>query len=148
MIGQRMSMPKDAAHDFYAATSGDVTPSGEKGLQNTELWSEASFFVMAGGMTVSTLMSSVFFTLSRHPEAYARLVAEIRTAFSSGTAIVGGPPLSSCKYLRAVIDETMRTAPPTTATLWREDDIYSAVPPPSDGPFVVPLRPLRWATVA
>ncbi|KAI0880464.1 cytochrome P450 [Annulohypoxylon maeteangense] len=137
MIGTRMSMPKDSAYDLYAVASGDITPNGEKGLQGTDLWSEASFFVMAGGMTVSTLMSAVFFYLTRHPDVYARLAAEIRTTFTSSEAIAGGPQLSSCKYLRAVIDETMRVAPPTTATPWREDDVYSATRPRSDSPWVV-----------
>ncbi|KAI0006643.1 cytochrome P450 [Xylariaceae sp. FL0662B] len=140
MIGRRMSMPRDAAHDLYAVASGDITPSGDRGLQGTELWSEASFFVMAGGTTVATLMSAIFFYLSRHADVYTRLADEIRTAFSSGQAIKGGPQLSSCKYLRAVIDETMRVSPPTTATPWREEDIYSAAPAPapSDGsPFLV-----------
>jgi len=115
MIGTRMSMPKDALYDLYAVASGDVTPSGEKGLQGSDLWSEASFFVIAGGTTVTTLMSAVLFYLSRHPDVYARLASEIRTTFSSSDGVVtGGPDLSSCKYLRAVIDETMRVAPPTT----------------------------------
>ncbi|KAH9904060.1 cytochrome P450 [Xylariomycetidae sp. FL2044] len=140
MIGRRMSMPRDAAHNLYAVASGDITPSGDRGLQGTELWSEASFFVMAGGTTVATLMSAVFFYLSRHADVYTRLADEIRTTFSSGQAIKGGSQLSSCRYLRAVIDETMRVAPPTTAAPWREEDIYSAAPPPapSDGsPFLV-----------
>ncbi|KAI8632409.1 cytochrome P450 [Xylariaceae sp. FL1651] len=138
MIGQRMSMPRDAAYDLYAVASGDITPSGDRGLQGTELWSEASFFVMAGGTTVATLMSAIFFYLSRHADVYTRLADEIRTTFSSGQAIKGGSQLSSCKYLRAVIDETMRVSPPTTATPWREEDIYSAAPAPSDGsPFLV-----------
>ncbi|KAI0017345.1 cytochrome P450 [Xylariomycetidae sp. FL0641] len=140
MIGRRMSLSKDAAHDLYAVASGDVTPSGDTGLQATELWSEASFFVMAGGTTVATLMSAVFFCLSRHPAAYARLAAEVRAVFPSGRAIAGGPQLGACRYLRAVIDETMRVAPPTTATPWREDDIYSAAPPAAVAdaqPFVV-----------
>jgi cytochrome P450 len=138
MIGTRMSMPKDALHDLYAGASGDVTPSGEKGLQGTDLWSEASFFVIAGGTTVTTLMSAVFFYLSRHPDVYARLASEIRTNFSSsGGFITSSPELSSCKYLRAVIDETMRVAPPTTATPWRTEDVYSPSFPPSDEPFVV-----------
>ncbi|KAI1843864.1 hypothetical protein JX265_003760 [Neoarthrinium moseri] len=137
MIGRRMSMPKDAAHDLYAVASGDVTASGDRGLQDTDLWSEASFFVVAGGMTVSTLMSAIFFYLSHHPDVYARLATEIRTTFNSGRDIASGPRLSSCRYLRAVIDETMRAAPPTTATPWREDDVYSATPPRSEGPLVV-----------
>ncbi|CAJ2502722.1 Uu.00g101160.m01.CDS01 [Anthostomella pinea] len=141
MIGTRMSKRKDAAHDIYDVASEEVTDttSGEKtaGLQGSDLWSEASFLVMAGGTTVSTLMSSVFFYLSRHPQVYARLASEIRAVFSSGGEIAGGAQLSSCKYLRAVIDETLRVAPPTTATPWREEDVYSAALPPSDEPFVV-----------
>ncbi|KAI1073671.1 cytochrome P450 [Whalleya microplaca] len=137
MIGRRMGMPKDSGHDLYAVASGDVTVSGHKGLQGTNLWSEVSFFVMAGGMTVSTLMSAVFFYLSRHPDVYARLAAEVRTTFTSGGAIASGQQLSSCRYLRGVIDETMRVAPQTTATPWREDDVYLAMPPRSHGPWVV-----------
>lgn len=73
-----------------------------------------------GGTTLSAAVSAVFFYLSRHPAVYARLAAEIRTTFSSGRAIQGGPELSGCKYLRAVIDETMRVAPPFLGTFWRE----------------------------
>lgn len=137
MIDRRMGMPRDAIHDLYAVASGEITATGDKGLQGTDLWSEASFFVMAGGMTVSTLMSSVFFYLSRHQNVYSRLAAEIRSNFSSGDAISGGPQLNSCKYLRAVIDETMRVSPPTTAIPWREEDVYSVNPPRADGPFIV-----------
>lgn len=45
---------------------------------------------------------------------------EIRTTFTSGDAIQSGPRLSGCKYLRAVIDESLRAAPPFVGTLWRE----------------------------
>ncbi|TVY75605.1 Cytochrome P450 monooxygenase apf7 [Lachnellula suecica] len=137
MVEFRMGMPKDAAHDLYAVASGDMTPNGEKGLQGTDLWSEASFFVIAGGTTVTTLMSAVFFYVSRHPDVYERLASEIRTTFSSSISITGGPELNSCKYLRAVIDETLRVAPPTTATPWRTEDIYSSSLPSSDEPFII-----------
>ncbi|KAH8887993.1 cytochrome P450 [Thozetella sp. PMI_491] len=137
MIAARMSLPRDAANDLYAVASGDITPSGEKGLQGTDLWSEASFFVMAGGTTVSTLLSAIFFYLTRHPDVYMHLALEIRSTFPSSQSITNGPELSSCKYLRAVIDETLRVAPPTTATLWREEDVYSTSVTPSNEPFVV-----------
>ncbi|KAI1103389.1 hypothetical protein F4804DRAFT_333361 [Jackrogersella minutella] len=35
MIGRRMSMPKNSAHNLYAVASEDVTASGDKGLQDT-----------------------------------------------------------------------------------------------------------------
>lgn len=58
-------------------------------------------------------MSSVFFYLSRHPTVYAQLATEIRTTFSVGREIRQGPQIASCKYLRVVIEETLRTCPPT-----------------------------------
>jgi cytochrome P450 len=67
-------------------------------------------------------MSGVFFYLSCNSEAYARLTAEIRTTFSSGRDIHQGLKLNSCKYLRAVIDETMRMSPSTLAVAWRQQD--------------------------
>jgi cytochrome P450 len=58
--------------------------------------------------------------LSRNPTVYARLAEEIRTTFEAGQDIGTGAKLSSCKYLRAVIDETLRIAPPLPSTLWRQ----------------------------
>jgi cytochrome P450 len=65
-------------------------------------------------------MSGAFFYLSRNPAAYQRLAAEIRNTFSSGHEIRQGPRLSQCKYLRAVIEETMRMSPSALAIAWRE----------------------------
>lgn len=84
-----------------------------------------------GGTTTSAALSAIFFYLSRHPIVYARLADEIRTTFDSGRAIGTGPLLSGCRYLRAVIDETLRIAPPFLGTFWREQD------PSHKHPFVV-----------
>jgi cytochrome P450 len=79
-------------------------------------------------------MSGVFFYLSRTADAYARLASEIRTTFSSGQDICQGPLLNKCKYLRAVIDETMRMSPSTLAPGWREQDPASIA---KGEPFIV-----------
>ncbi|KAH8897433.1 cytochrome P450 [Thozetella sp. PMI_491] len=121
MIGARMALPRDAKHDFYALASEGIG-TGEPGLISKDLWAEAIFFVAAGGSTTATAMSGAFFYLSRNPDAYARLASEIRTTFSSGKDINQGPQLSGCKYLRAVIDETMRMSPSTLAPAWREQE--------------------------
>lgn len=47
MIQARMTLPKDAKHDFYALASGEIGP-GEPGLISKDLWAEAVFFVAAG----------------------------------------------------------------------------------------------------
>lgn len=67
-------------------------------------------------------MSGIIFYLSRNPDAYKRVASEIRTEFTSGKDIVQGPRLNNCKYLRAVIEETMRMSPSTLAHAWREQD--------------------------
>lgn len=65
-------------------------------------------------------MSAVLFYLSRYPDCYKKLAAEIRSAFSSSEDIKGGPKLSGCRYLRACIDEALRMSPPVSGTLWRQ----------------------------
>lgn len=67
-------------------------------------------------------MSGTFFYLSRNSEAYSRLANEIRTTFTSGQSIQQGPQLASCKFLRAVLDETMRLSPSVLAPAWREQN--------------------------
>ena len=129
MINARKALPKDAKADFYS-----VAVNNEKagvGLYESELRTEAVVFIIAGGTTVATAMSSTLFYLARHPAAYDCLAAEIRENFSSGEDICAGQKLSDCKYLRAVIDEAIRMSPPSLTTLWREAD------PTSTKPFVV-----------
>lgn len=75
-----------------------------------------------GGSTTATAMSGTFFYLSRNPNAYARLAAEVRSTFASAQDIRQGPKLNGCKYLRAVIDETMRLSPSTLLPAWRQQD--------------------------
>lgn len=83
-------------------------------------------------------MSGIFFYLSRYPSAYAALAAEIRTTFTSGKLIKSGSELSECKYLRAVIDESLRVAPPFIGTLWREPRLSSDKPIVVDGELIPP----------
>jgi cytochrome P450 len=73
-----------------------------------------------GGDTTASAICATFFYLSRNPDCYQKLAAEIRSTFASSDEIKGGPKLAKCHYLRACIDESMRMSPPVTATLWRE----------------------------
>ncbi|KAI1386114.1 cytochrome P450 [Hypoxylon trugodes] len=118
IIQKRMALPKDAKHDFYSVATSDPVLENEN-LRQSELWAEAVFIMPAGGATTPAALSALFFYLSRHPTVYARLAREIRTTFAE-TAIQSGPQPVGCTYLRAVIDETLRVAPPFLGTFWRE----------------------------
>ena len=65
-------------------------------------------------------MAGCFYYLSRNPRAYARVCKEVRSSFSSTDEIRTGIKLTSCVYLRACIDESLRMSPPVGGALWRE----------------------------
>ncbi|KAH9886887.1 cytochrome P450 [Xylariomycetidae sp. FL2044] len=118
MVKQRLSQPKDAKHDLLSFISS--SGSSEEDVRATNLWAEAAFFFPAGGETIASALNATFFYLSRNSHCYKTLALEIRSTFESGLDIQGGPRLSSCRYLRACIDEAMRMSPPVPGTLWRE----------------------------
>ncbi|KAI8627470.1 cytochrome P450 [Xylariaceae sp. FL1651] len=119
MVKARLGQNKDARQDLYYHVA-DEFATDASGVRLGNLWSEAVFFIPAGGDTVSTALSAHFYYLSRNPTCYNRLAEEVRTAFQQGADILGGPQLSSCRYLRACIDEALRISPPLPGTLWRE----------------------------
>ncbi|KAI0476348.1 cytochrome P450 [Xylariaceae sp. FL0804] len=138
MIVARLAQPKDARRDLFYHVADEM--SAEE-IRLGNLWSEAVFFIPAGGDTTSTAMSALFFYLSRNPACYAKLAREVRTTFEQGADIRGGPRLSGCRYLRACIDEALRMSPPLPGTLWRElapDDAEGHGPWVVDGHVVPP----------
>jgi cytochrome P450 len=64
-----------------------------------------------------TMTAFVFF-VCRHPEVYARVVAEVRGKFAS-EADVTMVATGELPYLKACIEETMRMSPPTPSALPR-----------------------------
>ncbi|KAK7750393.1 hypothetical protein SLS62_007692 [Diatrype stigma] len=140
MVSTRLAEEKHAKNDLYSFVIDHIDDTTDDSMKISELWSEALFFFPAGGDTTSTALSALFFYLSRNPDVYAKLAQEIRSTFPSSSEIRGGPLLSSCRYLRACIDETLRISPPVTSTLWRE--AISPSSSSSDGghheePFIV-----------
>ncbi|KAI0023770.1 cytochrome P450 [Xylariomycetidae sp. FL0641] len=136
-IKARVAEPKNARPDFYSVAASDENPE-EAILLGSEIWAEAVFFLPAGGTTVAAAMSAMFFYLSRHRAVYDRLAAEIRCIFSSDGEIQSTVLFSRCKYLRAVIDETLRLSPPFLGTLWREPHESFAGPWIVDGHAIPP----------
>ena len=62
----------------------------------------------------------MFFYMTRFPLVYERLTAEIRSTFANTKEVHAGQQLTSCRYLRAFVDETMRMNPPVSGELSRE----------------------------
>lgn len=65
-------------------------------------------------------MAATLFYLVRHPEALAKVTAEVRSKFADVEEIHQGAQLTSCTYLRACIDEAMRLSPSVGGLLPRE----------------------------
>ncbi|KAI0382259.1 cytochrome P450 [Hypomontagnella monticulosa] len=90
MITSRISRDRDTVNDLYSIVAGKIDTKADGSL----------FFLPAGGDTVSTGLSTLFFYFS--------------------TEIQGGQELTGCQYLRDCIDEAVRLSPPVSGTLWRE----------------------------
>lgn len=98
---------KDMFHYLFNATD-DV---GNPGYSTHELYAEANLLIITGSDTTATTMVGFWFYLLRNPRVYAKLVDEIRRVFKSAEEIHLGPKLTSCDYLGACIDESLRMAP-------------------------------------
>lgn len=93
--------------------------TGEKGYSPDELFGEVNSLVVAGADTTATALAGSLFYLSTNPRVASKLATELLSIFSSAEEIRQGPKLNECKYLRAVIDESMRLAPPVPTDLMR-----------------------------
>ncbi|KAI1076149.1 cytochrome P450 [Whalleya microplaca] len=137
LIGSRMAEASDAKQDLYSMVAHELDTGGPDNVQTSGLWAEAIFIFAAGGDTTATVIAALFFYLSRNPECYAKLAHEIRTTFESSSEIRSGPKLTSCRYLRACIDEALRMSPPAPGTPWREQSEMDNAPFIVDG-HVIP----------
>ncbi|KAJ8065674.1 hypothetical protein OCU04_006346 [Sclerotinia nivalis] len=131
LIVVRRSEGAHARNDLYSFVADIKDPETGEGMRLRDIWSEAAFFMPAGGDTTSTALSAAFFYLSRYPDCYQKLASQIRRTFTNGEEIKSGPKLNSCSYLRACIDETLRLSPPISTTLWRD------LPSTDKQPFII-----------
>lgn len=69
---------------------------------------------------MATTMAATLFYVLHYPATLTQPYAEIDSTFSNMDEIVIGTQLTSCQYLRACIDETMRLSPPVGGGLPRE----------------------------
>jgi cytochrome P450 len=107
---------KDLFYWLTVAKDSDGNP----GYSKPEMLLEARLLMTAGSDTSSITLAAAFFYLSRNLKALTKLQNELRSTFDSFYIIHQGPKLNRCTYLRAVIDETLRMAPPVSSSIPRE----------------------------
>lgn len=108
---------KDFFHYLFDAKDPET---GESGYDLHELFGECELLTIAGSDTTAIVTAAMSFYLARNPKAQAKLAKELTSNFSSLSEIAAGATLHNCKYLRAVIYEVLRMAPPVPAELARE----------------------------
>lgn len=72
---------------------------------------QALNILLAGRDTTASLLSFVFYELSRRPDIYAKLRKAILESFGTGKEDLTFESLKRCTYLRYVINETLRLWP-------------------------------------
>ncbi|TKX18516.1 cytochrome P450 monooxygenase-like protein 53 [Elsinoe australis] len=112
----------ESLHDIFHFILKAKDPETGEGFGMHELGSEANLMIAAGGDTTSTAIASTFFFLTKagNENVLKKLTEEIRSKFSSLEEIRPGAVLTSCTYLRACVDESMRISPPVPSPLMRE----------------------------
>jgi cytochrome P450 len=97
---------------------GSKEAIGPEGLSFEEMVAQGRILLIAGSETTATLLSGMLYFLLKNPSILARLVDEIRTAFSSENEI-GIQSVSQLSYLHGVLEESLRMYPPVPNALPR-----------------------------
>ncbi len=82
-----------------------------KGMTQEELISNSGTLVLAGSETTATLLSAATYYLLRNPHTMAKLVAEVRGAFTND-ADIDLVNTGQLTYLAAVLEDALRIYPP------------------------------------
>ncbi|OAP56057.1 hypothetical protein AYL99_09236 [Fonsecaea erecta] len=107
--------------DFFSYITNAENKDGTKAYaESREVFAEARGLIVGGSDTTATQLAANFFYLTNNPPALKRLVEEIRSTFNSADEIRLGKSLDSCRYLHAVINETIRLSPSLPGVLPRE----------------------------
>jgi cytochrome P450 len=97
--------------DFFYWLFAAQDPETGKRYSLSELYAECEMLVIAGSDTTANVLSALFFYLARNPRIQAKLATELRSAFPAYADIKAGEQMHACKYLTAVIQESLSADP-------------------------------------
>lgn len=109
---RRLALGTDTRKDFITYILRNDKGGG---MTHEETIVNARAFIVAGSETTATALSGFTFHITRTPEAYQRLVAEIRSSFASEGEI-NMRSTGALPYLYACLEETLRIFPPASET--------------------------------
>ena len=118
---QRTKVAGSDRKDFYYYFMEYKNPHTDEKLPLREMFAEANNLIIAGSDTTATALSATVFYLTHNPHALRKVKDELKKAFAGLDIedVRSGPTLTSCKYLKACIDEAMRMTPPVPGILPR-----------------------------
>lgn len=120
-LQQRFARKDDEKlNDIFRCILNATDPDTGESFGERELGSEANLLIAAGGDTTSTAIASTFFFLTKNDNILDKVTEEVRNKFKTLEDVRPGSDLTSCTYLRACVDESMRIAPPVPSVLMRE----------------------------
>ncbi|KAH9840624.1 cytochrome P450 [Rhodofomes roseus] len=102
--------------------------------------------LLASRDTTSSLLTSVTYFLAMHPDVAKRLRAEVLDYCGVDKAPTFDD-IKNMKYMRAVINETLRIFPPVAVNS-RESRPHPSILPKSDGTYPEPAEPLYMPPLA
>ena len=106
--------------DLFAALLDARDPESGRGFSQEEMIAEAGLLMIAGSSTSASAIAATVFYCLHYPSTLTRLQGEIRSTFDTVEDIRATPRLTSCRYLRACIDEAMRLSPGVAGMIPRE----------------------------
>jgi cytochrome P450 len=109
LIAERRASREDRGDLLSMLLLAQDTEGDGGGMSDLQLRDEAMTLLLAGHETTANLLAWTFYLLSQHPDAEARLHAEVDAA---GAESLGADDLARLPFARAVLAESMRLFPP------------------------------------
>jgi cytochrome P450 len=152
LVGELVARRRETGeehHDFLGMLIGARDKENGEPMPDRDLIDEVMTLVVAGHETSAAALNWTWYLLATHPEAYARLTAELdATPERSGLSFDDAEGL---RYTQAAIKEAMRLYPPgwllTRRTIGADVLSGYAVPAGTDvmlSPYLIQRHPGHW----
>ncbi|KAK2008690.1 cytochrome P450 monooxygenase-like protein, partial [Colletotrichum eremochloae] len=115
MAVDRVKQGDTGRADFFSHL---LRGSGDESISELQLQSQASILVVAGSETTASFLAATCYLLLKNPDTLAQLEHEVRSNFCSMDDI-NADAVAALPYLNAVIEESLRMAPPAAFGLPR-----------------------------